>query len=187
MTMASRVAVEEVKDPHTTGYDAQFPIVPQIQRLIAALSIAASAIIARTARKPPRAQADAPPAIPALPPRKVQALMTPEPCPTCVGERADSAKRGAKAYGTARPAPITTNPIASSAIPPCAVARPMVALPIAISPEPPVIALRSPTLAATADADKASASRAAPNGSSNAPACSDVRPSPSRLWACRLK
>jgi AraC family transcriptional regulator len=56
-------------------------------------------------------------------------------------------------------------------------ATPMTALAIAISAMPPIMALRSPTRAATAEADRASASSAALNGSSEAPASSAVRPS----------
>jgi len=54
----------------------------------------ASAIIVSTAPKPPSAKAMAPPATPTLPPRKVQALTMPEPCPVCAGDRADNASRG---------------------------------------------------------------------------------------------
>src|SRR6516225_7201602 len=43
------------------------------------------------------AKAIAPRATPALPPRKVEALTTPEPCPACPGERTESASRGAEA------------------------------------------------------------------------------------------
>jgi hypothetical protein len=46
----------------------------------------------------------------------------------------------------------------------------MTALAIAISAMPPVMALRSPTRAATAEAERASASSAALSGSSEAPA-----------------
>ena len=56
-----------------------------------------------------------------------------------------------------------------------------VALAIAISAMPPVMALRSPTRAATADADRASASSATLSGSREAPASNAVRPSPSLL------
>src|SRR5262245_16858484 len=66
-------------------------------RLSAAPIRPASAIIASTAGNPPSAKAVAPPATPTLPPRKVQALTMPEPCPACAGESADSASRGAKA------------------------------------------------------------------------------------------
>ena len=59
----------------------------------------ASAIIVSTATNPPSAKAAAPPATPALPPRKVQALTMPEPWPACSGERADSASRGASGVG----------------------------------------------------------------------------------------
>src|SRR5262249_16658100 len=57
----------------------------------------ASAIIVSTAMKPPDAKAIAPRATPALPPRKVEALTTPEPCPACPGDRTESASRGAEA------------------------------------------------------------------------------------------
>src|SRR5215470_8358049 len=68
-----------------------------ILRLRVAPIMPASAIIVSTAPKPPRAKAIAPPATPTLPPRKVQALTIPEPCPVCAGDRADSASRGAEA------------------------------------------------------------------------------------------
>src|SRR5262249_56045026 len=69
----------------------------EIQWLSAAPMMPASAIIISTAGNPPSAKADAPPATPQLPPRKVQALMIPEPCPACAGASAESASRGAKA------------------------------------------------------------------------------------------
>ena len=69
----------------------------EIPRLRAAPIMPASAIIVSTPTKPPSAKAIAPTATPTLPPRKVQALMMPEPCPACPGESADSASRGASA------------------------------------------------------------------------------------------
>src|SRR5262249_30116894 len=71
--------------------------VSPIQRLRTAPMMPASAIIVSTARNPPSAEAVAPPATPALPPRKVMALTMPEPCPACSCESADSASRGARA------------------------------------------------------------------------------------------
>ncbi len=59
----------------------------------------------------------------------------------------------------------------------------MMALAVTISAMPPVMALRSPTRAATAEADRASASSAALKGSSEAPASSAVKPNPSPLCA----
>ena len=56
----------------------------------------ASAIIISTLTKPQREEI-APPATPPLPPRKVQALTMPEPCPACEDGSADKANRGAKA------------------------------------------------------------------------------------------
>ena len=65
--------------------------------LSAAPMMPASAIIASTATNPPSVKAVAPPATPPLPPRKVQALTMPEPCPACAGGSAYSASRGARA------------------------------------------------------------------------------------------
>ena len=70
--------------------------VSEIPRLRAAPMAPASAIIVSTAMNPPSASAVAPPATPTLPPRNVQALTMPEPCPACAGERTESASRGAK-------------------------------------------------------------------------------------------
>ena len=69
----------------------------EIPRLSAAPITPASAIIVSTATKPPSAKAVAPPATPALPPRNVQALTMPDPCPACSRLSADSASRGANA------------------------------------------------------------------------------------------
>ena len=53
--------------------------VSEIPRLRTAPIIPASAIIVSTPTNPPSAKAIAPPATPQLPPRKVQALTTPDP------------------------------------------------------------------------------------------------------------
>ena len=65
------------------GRNAAGYAVSEIPRLRAAPIMPASAIIISTPTNPPSAKAIAPPATPPLPPRKVQALTTPEPC----GER----------------------------------------------------------------------------------------------------
>ena len=65
------------------GRNAAAYAVSEIPRLRAAPIMPASAIIISTPTNPPSAKAIAPPATPPLPPRKVQALTTPEPC----GER----------------------------------------------------------------------------------------------------
>ena len=54
-----------------------------------------------TADSPSMANAIAPTATPMLPPRNVQALMTPDPAPALEGGRLDRARRGAVAYGNA--------------------------------------------------------------------------------------
>ena len=53
--------------------------ISEIPRLRAAPIIPARAIIVNTPSNPPSAKAIAPPATPQLPPRKVQALTTPDP------------------------------------------------------------------------------------------------------------
>jgi hypothetical protein len=63
----------------------------------AAPKIAAAAMSTNTAIKPLLANAIPLQATPALPLRKVHALIMPEPWPVCSGESADSASRGAKA------------------------------------------------------------------------------------------
>src|SRR5262249_23459236 len=69
----------------------------EIQELRTAPMMPASAIMISTAGNPPSARAAAPPATPQLPPRNVQALTIPDPCPVCARESADSARRRAKA------------------------------------------------------------------------------------------
>src|SRR3954468_15979197 len=74
-----------------------------------------TAISPATAGSPAAAYAIAPPATPMLPPRNVHALITPAPAPARSGGRDASARRGAVAYGTARPTPIPNKPISSNA------------------------------------------------------------------------
>jgi hypothetical protein len=68
------------------GRNAAGYAVSEIPRLRAAPIMPASAIIISTLTKPP-AKAIAPPATPPLPPRKVPALTTPEPCGQRRGNR----------------------------------------------------------------------------------------------------
>ena len=151
----------------------------QAQRHIAP----AAAMIVRTPGKPAKCQAIAPPATPRLPARNVHALMMPEPCPACSGDRAESASRGAAAYGNARPAPMATKPISMRGIAGPDAATPMMAQATTISVMHPIIARRSPMRAVTIETERASTSSAALSGSSAAPACSGVRPRPPSPWA----
>src|SRR5262245_29005940 len=143
----------------------------------------ASATIISTPANCPSSNAMAPMATPVLPARNVQPLTIPEPCPLCAGESADKASRGARAYGNARPAPVTRKPMAPRRRRSPASATARIPLPTAISAMPPIMALRRPRRCAAADADRASASRAALRGNSAAPASSAVRRRPFPLWA----
>ena len=67
------------EDAADRGRNAATYAVSEIPRLRAAPIMPASAIIISTPTNPPSAKAIAPPATPPLPPRKVQALTTPEP------------------------------------------------------------------------------------------------------------
>src|SRR3954469_21163174 len=127
-----------------------------------------------------------PPATPMLPPRNVHALITPAPAPARSGGRAVSARRGAVAYGTARPIPIPNKPVSSNVQ--IAPADP-IAIAAAASAVRIVAALRTrrgPQRSICRGAEKAAPRRPPLIGSRDRPARTGLSASPVELCAYRL-
>jgi hypothetical protein len=138
------------------------------------------------ADSPPSAKATAPAATPMLPARNVQALMMPDPAPARTGGRVARARRGAAAYGNARPAPMPNNPTTSGAHIRPAAPIAITTLATAIKSMPLARAPRGPKRRMSNGAENAKISSPQLIGNSDRPAPTGVSARPVGLCASRL-